>query len=74
MIPSIAVSTIAISFEGSEADRAALKELARRHKKSVGRIVTEALQQVYGDEWDKLKPFFAEEGVFIPKRTRRTGK
>jgi hypothetical protein len=66
--------TIAISFEGDDADRASLRELARRRKTTVGKLTKEAVWAAFGDELREIKPFFVETGVSREKRKVAAGK
>lgn len=52
----------AVSLRGDEAYRAALKEIARRRKKTVGDLVREVLDSTFGSEITDLESFFATNG------------
>lgn len=54
----IDLGAVAISCEADEADRAALRELARRHKTTVAKLVRRAIDAAHGSELAELKPFF----------------
>lgn len=68
------LGAIAISFEGDDADRASLRELARRRSTTVGKLTKEAVWQTYGEELAAIKPFFVENGVSKRKRKVAEGK
>lgn len=52
------LAMVAISCECDDADRATLRELARRRHTSVGKLVREAIDKTWGDELSEIKPFF----------------
>jgi hypothetical protein len=71
--------TTAISWEGDDADRASMRELARRRKTTVGKLVKQAVDKSYGDELSKLKPLFvvkdgSRNDQSEPVKTRRAGR
>lgn len=49
-----------ISCELDPADRAAIRELARRHKTTVSRLVRDAIDAKHGKELAKIKPYFVD--------------
>lgn len=58
----------AISFEGDDADRASLRELARRRKMTVAKLTRQAIWSVFGDELEELRPFFVDSDVSSEKQ------
>jgi hypothetical protein len=66
------LGAVAISCEADEADRAAFRELARRHKTTVAKLVRSAIDAKHGDELAELKPFFvASTGRTIDRPAKR---
>ena len=66
------LATTAISCECDDADRAALRELARRRNTTVGKLVKQALDAAYANELADIKPFFAaESGQRNERRSNR---